>query len=602
MYYLAKFVRSVLLRLPLWMILIFGKTIGLFMYLSVKKRRVAFKNVKSAFPAKSRKEILSILRRSFSGFGLAILEGLIYPRIHKNIEVRGDENIGLKGGIFVGIHSGNWEVAISVFAHRHKLAVFVQEQKHKTLDKFLNEMRQEGKIKICFSLKALIKCIKENYFIGVVIDHGAGDDAVIVDFFSHQVPTPKGAIYLAKKFNKKLYPTFCHRKGNFSHLLEIGKPIDPRGKDDKDVLRSLNEIYENYITKNPWEYFWYYKRFKRKINRDVLILSDCRTGHLKQSRALLALLSERGYVIKSEMIEMRYKSKLMRIVANIFAFFAGHNCLWCGRVLPFLIDNNTWERLDKIYADIVISTGSYVAPVNKLFSSYLGAKSAIILRSNIPLGRFDLAIVPEHDRIQTDKAIIIKGALFDSSSLDERRKKCKDFFNLSSKNKISLFIGGPLTDKHEFMHNLKLFIPKLKEFVAQNDQGLLVSTSRRTPPEAESYLESELRDFKNIEALVVANKRNYDFVFEGFCVLADIIFVSNESISMVSEVVSMQKPCVCVSLEIEDDKRKVFLESIASEVEFFNPPYKGIESIKPKASSIFTKNKKSVKEAIGKLL
>ena len=40
--------------------------------------------------------------------------------------------------------------------------------------------------------------------IGMVLDHGVEEDALVVDFFSHLVPTPKGGVYLGKKFNKKV--------------------------------------------------------------------------------------------------------------------------------------------------------------------------------------------------------------------------------------------------------------------------------------------------------------------------------------------------------------------------------------------------------------
>ncbi len=51
--------------------------------------------------------------------------------------------------------------------------------------------------------------------VGVVIDQGAEVDALEIPFFSHLVPTPKGAVYLARKFNKKIYTSFCLRQNNF---------------------------------------------------------------------------------------------------------------------------------------------------------------------------------------------------------------------------------------------------------------------------------------------------------------------------------------------------------------------------------------------------
>jgi len=591
----------VLLCLPLPAVFALGRLIGAVFYFNGKKRRVAFKNIKSAFPEKDRRQIQSILKRSFYNFGLSIVESLIGPRIYKYSKIKGEENILPEGGIFVGIHAGNWEAAISSFARKYNFAALAKPQKHKGLDKFLNELRKEGKTRVCFSLKELIRCLRQNYMIGMVIDHGAEIDAPFVEFFSHLVATPKGAVHLAKKFNKKIYTTFSHHQGGFFHVLEIGKPISSSGRNEGEILRYLNKIYEGHLQKYPWEYFWYYKRFKHKMNRDALILSDGRPGHLKQSRALLALLSEEKYKIKSATVDIKYRNKFCRIIADILACFSGKHSLLCGRYLSFLIDREVWEKLNRIYADIVISTGSYIAPVNKLFSSYLGAKSAVIMRPNIPLRQFDLAIVPEHDRITAKNSVVIKGALSYFKNSGSEAEKCKTVFNLSEAEKISFFVGGPVVEKREFFNNLKIFVSGLKNFSHDRGYKLLVSTSRRTSAEIEAYLEEELKNFVNTEALVIANRSNYDFVFGGFSALGNIVFVGSDSVSMISEIVSLKKPCVCVSFEIEDAKRKVFLESIKDEVIFLRKPYV-LEDIKLKIPSIFEKNREAVRKGIGGLL
>ncbi|MFH1518946.1 MAG: ELM1/GtrOC1 family putative glycosyltransferase [Candidatus Omnitrophota bacterium] len=600
-YHLLKLIRRVLLRLPLGAALLIARAIGLLFYSNRRKRRVAFRNIKTAFPDKTKREIDSILKRSFNHFGLTVVENLIAPRIYEYVSLNEKTNLYPGGGIFVGIHAGNWELSMSYWAQRHKFAVFAQQQKHSGLDKLLNELRQGEKIKVCFTLKELIKVLRQDGMVGVVIDHGAEADALEIDFFSHLVPTPKGAVYLARKFNKKIYTTFCRRQKNFSHSLEISKAIDVGDKDDRQVLTELNKIYEDILRKYPWEYFWCYKRFKRKINRDVLIISDGKPGHLKQAKAFLSLLSEEGQSIRSKIIEVRYKDKFKRILADIAVCFSPKNCLSCSTPLAYLLDEESWQALDRISADIVVSAGSFIAPVNKLFSSYLGAKSVTILRPNTSLRKFDLAIIPEHDRIQADSATMIKGALFYPDDFQAKKKKCREFFNLSSDKKISLFLGGPILEPESFIDNLRILISKLKEFSLKKGYKLLISTSRRTPKEAESYLEEELADFKNLEALVIANRNNYDFVFEGFGCLADIVLVSSESISMVSEIASLRKPCVCVSLELEDDKRKVFLESMKEEISFLRKPF-DLDSVKLKTSLIFDRNKEVVKKALRKLL
>lgn len=601
MYRFCKLLQRLLLKTPLWVVWILGKTIGYGFYYHSRKRRVAFRNIKFAFPEKSYSEIHAILKRSFCYLALDVIENMIASRIYPYVTIKGEENLTPDGGIFVGIHAGNWETAISLFAHKHTFAVFAKQQKNKELDRFLNEVRLKGKINVVFSLKELIRYLKHDDLIGIVIDHGAEKDAPIVEFFSHLVPTPRGSVYLAKKFNKKIYPDFCYRQERFHHVSEIGKPIDVSNREDVEILRFLYKIYEEYLRKYPWEYFWYYKRFKRKINREVIILSDGKTGHLKQSKALLRMLEEGRSHIRNRTIEINYRSQFHRFLADILASCIGQNMVFSGRLLSLLVDKKSWQALDGVCVDIVISAGSIVAPANKLLASYLGAKSAVVLRPNVPLRKFDLAVIPEHDRIRDPRIVSIKGALCYPENLNEKISKAKEAFNLTPDKKISFFIGGPLIDKREFIESLKIFSRKLKAFSEKNNYKLLISTSRRTPLEAEEYLQREFKSFAQTEALVMANQVNFDFIFEGFSALAEMAFVTNDSISMISESAAINPSTVCVSLGAEDDKHKVFLESIKNEINFLNRPY-DLESIVLHSSRMFEKNKQKLVAAVGELI
>ena len=133
-YCLVKLIRKALLKLPLGVSLFLARLIGLVFYLNGRKRRVAFKNIKIAFPEKTNHQVHSILRRSFGHFGLTIIEQLIVSRIYKNVTLKEEKNEYPEGGIFVGIHAGNWALSTAYWAQRYKFAIFAQQQKHKELN------------------------------------------------------------------------------------------------------------------------------------------------------------------------------------------------------------------------------------------------------------------------------------------------------------------------------------------------------------------------------------------------------------------------------------------------------------------------------------
>jgi lauroyl/myristoyl acyltransferase/mitochondrial fission protein ELM1 len=587
--------------LPLWSCYLFGEAIGSILCLNRKKRYIAFKNIKSIFPEKTNREIKKIIRKNFKNIGLGVIEALIAPRIFKYLEFKGKENIGPNGGILVAIHEGSWELYNFYIAKTLRYKMFAKEQKKKVFDRFLNELRKESSLNLCFSLKEMVKSLQAGFIVSLVIDHGAEDNALMVEFFSHIVPTPKGAVYLAKKLNKPIYPCFGYRKKGFRQVVEIGKPIDPNTKDDLILLRNLNRIYEEYLKKYPWEYLWSYKRFKRKKDLDIVILSDLKAGHLKQSQAFVSIFKEQDYLIRSKIIEIKYRNIFTRFISEACALFSGRSCLGCGSCLKYILKKEVAKELEKSYADIVVSAGSIAAPINRVFSSNLGAKAVVILRPNVPLHKFDLSIIPEHDRIAVKNMVKIKGALCYPDEVKNKAKDCKAFFNLSDSKKISFFLGGPLYDSKKYTYNLKAFIEKIKEFSLKNNYKILLSTSRRTQKDIEGLVEEKLGVFPNTEAAVYPGRVNYDFVFDGFVSLSEIVFISNESISMISETLALKKPCVCLLLEQYLDKHKVFLESLNGEVNLLNYPY-DIGKIELKASNVFEENRAKVTEGIKRLL
>jgi len=601
MYYLAKGIQRVLLILPLRFSCFLARIFGMLLYASKRKRRTAFKNIKMAFPDKSHKEILSIIKKSFNNLGLSLIEILVFTRIADSVEIEGIERVGFDGGIMITIHSGNWEINDFVFAKQRKFAIFVQTQKNSVLGRFLTELRTKQGVCICFSAREIIRCLKDNYTIGVTVDHGAKEGDVAVDFFSHLVPTPRGAVYLAKKFNKKIYPCFAYRRKAFSSLAVIGEPIDVFGRSEEELLIQINKIYQQYLTESPEQYFWLYKRFKRKLDIKILILNDGKPGHLKQSQALVLIAKKNREHLSYKIIDIKYKNNFCRIFADLAALFVKKHSLYSGKWISRLLNQTTSQALSKEFADVIVSAGSFIAPVNKLVSSYLGAKSVVILRPNIPLNQFDLAIIPEHDRLIAPNAVMIKGSVCYPHGLDKKINDCRDFFNLSAGKKITFFVGGPFLNLREFINNLKLFVPKLKRFAAKQGYKVLISTSRRSPQEAEEYLKKEFIGSSCKEALVIASQENHDFVFDGFSCSSDIVFTTSESISMVSEVISLKKTCICVCLENLDDKRRVFFESIQDDVYCLKYPYQ-MEAICLKKPKIFAKNQEILEQAIGRLL
>ncbi|MDD5081488.1 MAG: ELM1/GtrOC1 family putative glycosyltransferase [Candidatus Omnitrophica bacterium] len=600
MYKILKFIKFCLNKLPLFVLYVFGQGIGWFIYLHPKKRRTAFVNVKLAFPEKTSAQVQNIVRRSFRNLGLSIIETFLSPKFVKYVNIDSLKDLDLTNAVLVGVHGGSWELYNFALSSKANFAVLAKRQKNKVLDKFLNEIRANQSLEVCFTLKELLRYMKKGYVVGMVVDHGAEDNAIYVELFSHLVPTPRGAVYVARKLERTIYPCYGVREHGFSHKIITGDPIVCNNKTDMEILNELHLFYERVITQYPAEYLWSHKRFKRKKDKIIAILSDNKKGHEKQSLAFVSYIFEYLKDVKYKVIHVRYKFPFMRMLAEALAFIFGENSIFSDKCLSLLLKKDSALELRTTFADIVVSTGSFVAPVTKLFSTSIRSKSVSILRPNILTRKFDAVIVPEHDRVTGDNIVVIKGALTYPRDLEDKAQKCRDKFNLKEHKRFSVFIGGPLFDKETYIRNVSRFMDKVKHFALDSGYRVLISTSRRTPPEIDELISEKMEYAEGVEVIIYANRENHDFVFDGFIALSDFVLVSAESISMISEIIALEKPCAAVRFERMDGKHKIFLNSIENTIEIIDNPY-NLHKIRMVDSGIMEYNRTELAKLLKRL-
>ncbi|MBN2483366.1 MAG: mitochondrial fission ELM1 family protein [Candidatus Omnitrophica bacterium] len=579
-----------------------GGMIGFSFYRNRRRRRNAFINIKQAFPEKSNRELFSIIRRSFISFGVSIIETFLVEQMKEEVTRQWSEKMTQTGEIFVGLHQGNWESYHADFARTAPLALLAKAQRYSVLDDYLNDLRKTHLVTVCFSLKEAIAALKKNMWVGLVIDHGAEKNARFVDFFGQLVPTPGGAVSLAKKFDKRIFPTFGYRKGK-EQIFVIDDPLDCRDLSEEEALRKINEMYEEFLRAHPYEYMWWFKRFKRKKNRSILILSDGKAGHLKQSFALSKKVEEAGYRVATETVEVAYRHRWSRAGLDIVACFSSPWAVGRTRALRFFLKKEIWEKLEKRFYDIVISTGSSVAAANVLYARSLGAKSCVILRPNVPLVKFDTALVPEHDGIKGNNVITTKGALAYFEHWQEHVLRGKEHFRFTEEKKIAVCIGGALNDHGQYRERLGMFLAALKEYALKHQYRIVLTTSRRTERLVDEIIERELSSFPNTEALLLVSRENHPFVVPAFLAVSEIVCVSAESVSMISESLSQDKTTAAVFLEdLKSKPHRRFLASLEKEyLNFLKYPY-GQFSFRHPTRSLRAQNEERLAEAVTRLL
>jgi KDO2-lipid IV(A) lauroyltransferase len=553
--------------LPLGLSLFLGARLGeLIYYFDKKHKSIAYANIKTAFKGKlSPAEINRLTKEFYRAFGENLIEIFFIPLVNqeyfkKYIKIEGLNNIeeGFrkgKGVILLAMHEGSWELSNILCANQgFPFTMFIRDQKYPRLNNLLNFYRMQKGCKVIQrdnEIRQLIQILKNNEAIGMTADQG-GKTGINVKFFAKDASMPSGAIKLALKYGAAIIPSFYLRENGPYIKVILGEPFGAKktGDKDSDIRNNLQElvgIFEKHILEHPKEYLWSYKIWKYTKEKDILILGDGKTGHLRQSESLAKIVSsclkDRGINSNIDTLPIKFKNRFSRSALTFTSGLSGEyhcqGCLWC---LKAFLDKNTYQSLIERKPDIVISCGSSIAPINYIISRENLAKSMVVLRPSIlSTRRFDLVIMPRHDRPpKVKKVVVTEGVLnlIDTEYLESQAAGLTPQVKIQKDLVLGLLLGGDTKNFRLSTELLKPVISQIKLFLEKYDGEILITTSRRTKQEVENLIRQEFKDYSRCRLLIIANERNIPEAVGGILGLSKIVVVSPESISMISEAAS----------------------------------------------------------------
>ncbi len=593
--------------MPLNLSLFIGRRLGDLIYLfDVRHRAIASANIRKAVAERGDcGSSARITRKAYQAFGQNLIEISFIGRINKQylekyIHIENRDYIDTafkrgKGVIFLAAHEGNWELSNIICANLgFPFILFVRDQGFARLNALLNSYRLKQGAKLIHKqagARQLIEALKKNQAIGMTVDQG-GRTGELVKFFGKEASMSTGAVKLALKYDCSIIPVFYtrikgpHTKVILDQVYTVTKSGDAQ-KDLRENLQRLTGIYEKYIRLYPHEYLWTYKIWKYGREREVLILSDGKTGHLRQSegaaKLIIRQLACRGIKTNLFIQEARFRSRIAGLIFNQF-----RGCL--RRVLT----KESWQGLMNIKPDIIISAGGSLSLVNYLLARENQAKSVVLMRpANLSLKKFDLAIIPKHDWPQghglasgtrpyrigrcaplrssqshwpRKNVVVIEGALnlIDADYLKEKSESLKQSGIIKgdlSPLCIGVLIGGSSKDFSIPRRMISEVITQIKKSAEELNADILLSTSRRTPLEVEQVIKNEFGGYGRCKLMVIANENNHPDVVGGILGYSSIIISSPESISMVSEAVSAGKYVVVFKAAGLSRKHRRFLKN-----------------------------------------
>jgi len=648
---LIDYIASILVRLlnlifrfiPISAALWIGRRIGSIVFVCNKKRRlIAYANLKAALgKEKAPSELKKITKRVYQNMAQTFVEILSLTKVSKKyidsyVEVINLERMekavqSSRGIILLTGHFGNWELAnLAGALHGYPIMILAREQKMKRLNELLNTLRESKGCKVIrkgITTRNILKALYDKQVVGILADQDAGKQGVFLDFFGRPASTPPGAMAFAKKADAVVIPNFIVRVNGPHHKLFLEERIDFRDSPNADIVTKLQKyisILEKYVRMYPDQWLWLHKRWKSTPVKTVLVLDDGKQGHLNQSLAVAkqiqnARANTQGYKTedtKIVIVRVGYASRPKRLLLTAASICANWRCHGCMRCMRFCLDRGSYDTLMGMYCDFVVSCGTSLSPINVFISRECNAKSIAIMSPG-PMGtrKFDLAILPKHDNPAARKNVLVTETAPNLIE-KERGSLCKRSFieklNLDAeKPKIGLLIGG---DTQRFTLSESTIAAVLDGILKASERlngEIFVTTSRRTAARISDYLKQRLFRNERCKLLVVANEENPEGVLEGILSLSDIIVVSGESISMISEAINASKPVLVFKLEKKgadrSTKHEAALKNFASKgyvriVDSSAMAESVAEALKGEAPSERPKDMERIYEAVRRLI
>ena len=640
--WIAYFVASVLIfffeRIPPAAGLRIGDFFGKLIFYFSKKRRIAYINLKAAFGDKySEKERWKIIWNHYGHVGKCVVEVMSFrkltrERIEKNLHIHSIERFHNlckqnKGGILLAAHYGNWELLQVVAGIIEKpIHAMGQDQKHPKLNTLLNSLREShGSVAISRGVKVryLIKALKEKKMVGFLGDTPAGRaHGLIIPFLGRKTTFPTGACELSFRTGAPILPCYIIRRDGMEHDIYIEEPLkDDPGKEKEDRIRSLLgqyvEILEKFLERAPDQWLWENKRWKYSWTRRILILSDGKKGHEKQSKAVACLFNEikkyhgrPGLEFEHKTIFVEYKSKFRKKIFFAIVFLLKP---WIqGRLnwLSWAFSKKTVLEMQKTSADFIIVTGSGLIPLQYCLAKDMGAKKIIIMKPPFPYNRmsYDLAIVPAHDEGKIPKKTFrtfIMPSGFKSKDLTKDVSKLRARFSEDEQPRVAVFLGGVAHGCDFTVSDVE----KLLNILKRSTDGYMLTTSRRTSQAVERFLKVSFSHDDKCRLFVNGREDDSSYVVPGMMALADILIVTEDSLAMISEAVGSEKKVIVLKFSEKSlpEKHKRFHKILSkrnlvmiSRLKNLDKAFHAISALK--ISSAITKEKEILLKEMESLL
>ena len=211
--------------------------------------------------------------------------------------------------------------------------------------------------------------------------------------------------------------------------------------------------------------------------------------------------------------------------------------------------------------DLVIGCGGMAAAV---LAALRSPKCRVVQVQNprMSLGRFDLVIANRHDELTGPNVIVTRTALHRVTQrrLAEEADRWRDRFAALPRPLVAVLLGGSNGRYRLDAEIGGVLAADLATMMRRDRVGIMLTPSRRTDPGVTRLLS---------DALTPLGGWVWDFTgdnpYFGMLALADLIVVTQDSVSMISEAAATRAPVLFAPLPGRSRRQGLFIQTMLSE-------------------------------------
>lgn len=278
---------------------------------------------------------------------------------------------------------------------------------------------------------------------------------------------------------------------------------------------------------------------------DCWTITDGSAGMISQVKGL------------AEALGLSYENKICK---RVFPHYGLPGWLYFG-CHHFLTKDS--DSVAPPYPRVIITCGRRSIPLALSLKKASPTPMTIIhvQKPDVPLSWFDWVVAPEHDKISGPNLLTTKGAIHHvtEKKLEDAAEHFKDKFATFSRPRYAVMIGGSNSRYNLTLERMKDLVDQLQQILDQTEGSLLITPSRRTGEENLAYLSDVMKDNPRVYVFDGTEENPY----MGFLALADGLFITNDSVSMISEACFTGKPVY--TLAFKDNYQKMiqlFIEKL----------------------------------------